>query len=341
MQCLQMLSYATIVSGHSGISDRTRSIRGSLFFPPCFCVSLKVNGRRCPPFISLFMSATARLPQLIHDITLGLSIPGVALSVLLLATIAYLQWNPVSRPYLDRVSFRLLVYALIANVVFGSVMFPAMKGPSPACTFLAFLYGTAAIFSASLFCCVALNLQLVLIHGVSGNKMEKYYLFAAAFLCGACNIPPLIAGELGWYAQLNKCWLGVPTPVVQQHWMVGTQSVPMILMSAVEVFSFMNILIFMLLQLASSIIQRLRTKTSGSAIATLASMNPKHPIVQFRLIIVRIALYPLLSCFLNITSCILSVYINVHRTPSTFHTNLRILNTCVYSIRHLLYALLA
>jgi hypothetical protein len=39
-----------------------------------------------------------------------------------------------------------------------------------------------------------------------------------------------------------------------------------------------------------SSIQRLRAKTSGSAIATLASMNPKHPIVQFRLIIVRIGL---------------------------------------------------
>ncbi|KAJ7832114.1 hypothetical protein B0H13DRAFT_2289153 [Mycena leptocephala] len=227
-------------------------------------------------------------------------------------------------------------------------MFPTMKGPSPACTFLAFLYVTTPIFSACIFCCVALNLQLVLIHGVSGNKMEKYYLFAAALLCGACNIPPLIAGELGWYAPLGICWLRVPTPAVQQHWMVGTQSVPMILMSAVEFFSFMNILIFMLLQLASVqnsqslllaahifdqlSIQRLRTKTSGSAIATLASMNPKHPMVKFRLIIVRIGLLQYLP------QC---VYISMYRTPSTFHTNLRILNTYVYSIRPLLYALLA
>jgi hypothetical protein len=52
---------------------------------------------------------------LCRDVTLGLSIPGVALSVSLLAAIAFLQWNPVSRPYLDRVSFRLLVYALVAK----------------------------------------------------------------------------------------------------------------------------------------------------------------------------------------------------------------------------------
>jgi hypothetical protein len=44
--------------------------------------------------------------------------------------------------------------------------------------------------------------------------------------------------------------------------------------------------------LDQSKIQRLRAHTSesGSAIATLASMNPKHPIVQLRPIIIRIGL---------------------------------------------------
>ncbi|KAJ7926231.1 hypothetical protein B0H13DRAFT_1090616 [Mycena leptocephala] len=60
-----------------------------------------------------------------------------------------------------------------------------------------------------------------------------------------------------------------------------------------------------------------RVRTSGSVIATLASTNFKHPIVQFRAIIVRIALYPLLSCFLSITACILSIYISIpaHKLP--------------------------
>lgn len=195
------------------------------------------------------------------------------------------------------------------------------------------------MFSASLFCCMAINLQLVLIHGVNGNKMEKYYLLAAAFLCAACNIPPLAAGIFGWYAPAAKCWLTPSIPAVQQHWMIGTQSVPMILMSAIEVVCFVNILIFMLLHVAR--VQRVRT--SGSVIATLASTNFKHPIVQFRAIIVRIALYPLLSCFLSITACILSIYISIpaHKTASTFNTNIRIFNATAYSIRPLLYALLA
>ncbi|KAJ7926228.1 hypothetical protein B0H13DRAFT_2653956 [Mycena leptocephala] len=33
-------------------------------------------------------------------------------------------------------------------------------------------------------CCMAVNLQLVLIHGVNGSKMERYYLLAAAFSAG-------------------------------------------------------------------------------------------------------------------------------------------------------------
>ncbi|KAJ7815012.1 hypothetical protein B0H13DRAFT_2683893 [Mycena leptocephala] len=261
------------------------------------------------------MAASSFL-ELIHHVILGLAIPGVALSGLLLVAIAFLQWNPVSRPYLDRVSFR---------VIFGSVMLPPLKGPSPSCTLVAFLYATAPMFSACLFCCMAVNLQLVLIHGVNGNKMEKYYLLAAAFLSAACNIPPLAAGVFGWYAPAAKCWLRV-TPVAQRHWMVGTQSVPMILMSAIEVFCFMNILIFTLLR------ARTRTETSGSASATLASTLPKHPIVRFRPSIVRIEYkYTDIECAYPTAEI---------PSPATL-MYVPIVDSCVYSIRPLLYALLA
>ncbi|KAJ7478897.1 hypothetical protein FB451DRAFT_1395511 [Mycena latifolia] len=285
------------------------------------------------------MLSSKHLPELVKDVTLGTSLPGVVLSVLFLAAVAYLQCNPLSRPHLDRVSFRLLVYALIANVVFGSLMFLDMEETSPGCTLVAFLYGTAPLFSAWIFCCIALNLQLVLIFGVNGNKMEKYYLLGAAILCGACNIPPWVVGKFGWDATTGKCWLRDPSPAVQQRWLIGTRSVPTILMSVIEVFSFVNILIFMLLQVSK--IERLRANTSGSAIVTLASTLSKHPILQFRPIIMRIALYPLLSCFLSITVCILSVYTGMHQNPTDFHINLRIFNAFVYSIRPLLYALLA
>ncbi|KAJ7908163.1 hypothetical protein B0H13DRAFT_2498654 [Mycena leptocephala] len=260
------------------------------------------------------MSSGAHLQESIQNVVLAASIPGVTLSVLFLAAVAYLQWNPVSRPYLNRISFRLLVYALIANVVFGSQMLVlvGMKENSPGCSLVAFLCMTAPFFSACIFFCIALNLQLVLVYGVNGNKMEKYYLFGAAFVSGACIIPIWAAGKLGWYAPTHQCWLKDPTPKGSLNWLIATQYAPMLLMSAVEVLSFINMLIFMLRQLSK--IQRLRADTSESpsAIATLASTSPKHPIVQLRPMIIRIAFYPLLSCFLSISMSVFSVHGGMH-----------------------------
>ncbi|KAJ6537671.1 hypothetical protein B0H19DRAFT_372831 [Mycena capillaripes] len=294
-------------------------------------------------------SSKHHLLALVNDVTLGVSIPGVALSILLLAGIAYLQWHPVSRPHLDRVSFRLLVYALVANLVFGTMMFPDMKETTPGCSFVAFLGVTSPLFSATIFCCMALNLLLVLVCGVNGNKMEKYYIIGAILLCAACTVPAWAAGELGWYATNGSCWLRDPTPTAQLHWLIGTQSIPMLFMSTVEVFSFVTILIFMVRHQWS--LHRLRADTTCHSICsspdaecgipTLVSSLPKHPVVTYRPMILRIALYPLLSCFLSVTACILDVYSVTHPNLTDFDMNMRVLNLCVYSFRPLLYALLA
>ncbi|KAJ7138183.1 hypothetical protein C8R44DRAFT_868507 [Mycena epipterygia] len=61
---------------------------------------------------------SSRLSLFLSDINaekLTLAIAGVSLSAFILSAFAYLAWNRVSRPHLNRVSFRLLVYALIAK----------------------------------------------------------------------------------------------------------------------------------------------------------------------------------------------------------------------------------
>ncbi|KAJ6542181.1 hypothetical protein DFH09DRAFT_1368162 [Mycena vulgaris] len=284
------------------------------------------------------------LLALINDVMLGVSIPGVALSVLLLAAFAYLAWNPISRPHLNRVSFRLIVYAIISNVIYGILMTINMTGPGPACSLVAFLSVTCPVFSACMFCCIALNLQLVLVYGVNGNKMEKYYIAGSALLCAVCNVPTLIAGELGWYATNGMCWLRDPTPTIQLHWLVATQSVWMLLMSSIEVLSFLTILIFMarhqrrLLRLRAD--TTCQTTSVEASIATLASSRPQPPIVRYRRMILRIGLYPLFSCFLSITACVLDVYSVKNVVLTDFNLNLRILDMFVYSLRPILYALL-
>jgi hypothetical protein len=56
-------------------------------------------------------------PPISTRVVLGLIIPGLVLTTALLALYAYTAWKVVSRRYLDRVSFRLLTYALVAKYV--------------------------------------------------------------------------------------------------------------------------------------------------------------------------------------------------------------------------------
>ncbi|KAJ7764692.1 hypothetical protein B0H16DRAFT_1797983 [Mycena metata] len=84
-----------------------------------------------------------------------------------------------------------------------------------------------------------LNLQLVLIHGVNGQRMEKYYILGAVALPLACSIPPYAAGAFGYWAVNDTCWYNSPDPAAQLRWWVGTLGFWMFLMSAGEVASFL------------------------------------------------------------------------------------------------------
>ncbi|KAJ6571354.1 hypothetical protein B0H19DRAFT_1255340 [Mycena capillaripes] len=273
-------------------------------------------------------SNSDRVAAVINRVRLGTSIAGVTLSILLLVAIACLLWNPVARPQLDRVSFRLLTYAVVANVVLGATMWPNMEETTPGCSLIGFLGVGSSLFSACMLGCMALSLQLVLVHRVNGNKMEKYYMLGAVLFTGACTVPTLAVGEYGWYATNGLCWLRDPTPTIQLHWLIATQSVPTLLMSTVEVVSFVNIITFMVrhhtkirhLQADPSI------NSSTSRLTSLASGSslPQHPIKEFRSMIIRIALYPLLSCFLSTTTCILDVYSVMDPNLTYFPVNLRI-----------------
>ncbi|KAJ7627977.1 hypothetical protein DFH06DRAFT_1226818 [Mycena polygramma] len=292
------------------------------------------------------MPSGEQLRAIFRDVELGVSIPGVALTVLLLSAIAYLQWNPVSRPHLNRVSFRLLVYALAGNVVLGSTLFPNVDQSTPdsGCRLLSFLGVFAPVFSASMFCSIAINLQLVLIYGVNGNRMEKYYLMGGVFLTSACTVPAALADQLAWYAKSGVCIrLRDPRPATQLRWLIAAESIPLVSMAAVELFSIVRITIFMVQH--ATRLQRLRGNgmthsigAPGSSAAFISSLHSKHPIVQYRSMIIRIALYPLPSCFLSITACILDV-LTIRGTQ--FSVPLGIFDVTLFTLRPFIYAVFA
>ncbi|KAJ7511077.1 hypothetical protein B0H11DRAFT_2386614 [Mycena galericulata] len=178
-----------------------------------------------------------------QDVVLTFGITGVVLPASLLLAMAYAAWNPISRPHLNRVSFRLLVCALIANLIFAATSIPSFSGPSAGCSFLAFFGLSVLMFSACMFFCTALNLQLVLVHQLNGNSMERFYYIGSAATVAVLNITPYAAGQFGYYN--NTCWFSNLRPDVQFRWLFASQSIWILLMSTGEVVLFFMILGYM------------------------------------------------------------------------------------------------
>ncbi|KAJ7757180.1 hypothetical protein B0H14DRAFT_3599000 [Mycena olivaceomarginata] len=250
----------------------------------------------------------------LQDVVLTFGITGVVLPALLLLVIAYAAWNPVSRYYLNRVSFRLLSH-------FRRDFHPVFSRPSAGCSFMAFFGLSILMFSACMFFCIALNLQLVLVHYVNGNVMEKFYYIGSVAVVAILNIAPYAAGQFGYYN--GTCWFSNPRPDVQFRWLLGSQSVWMLLMSTGEVVSFLVILGYMY-RMHSPMIQNLRP-----------------PIVAHRSIILRIGLYPLLSCCLNFTDSILDIWLSKNPVPTELQWRLSFVDLCVFGLRPILYTCLA
>ncbi|KAF7360850.1 hypothetical protein MSAN_01114400 [Mycena sanguinolenta] len=267
----------------------------------------------------------------LENAVLAFAIAGVVLTAVMLLSIAYAAWNHVSRPHLNRVSFRLLVCALISNLNFGATFLPVFSGPSAGCSFLAFFGVSNLMFSACMLFCTALNLQLVIVHFVNGNMMEKYYYIGSVVFVAICNVTPYAAGQYGYYN--GDCWFNNPDPEMQFRWLVGSQTVWTLLMSTGEVVSFSVILGHMLLSQATQMrITKLRSHISSSE-------RPKPLIIAYRSIIFRISLYPLLSCCLSFTGSILDIWL-AKIPSSTTPEWLLSLDLFVYVLRPILYTLL-
>ncbi|KAJ7244837.1 hypothetical protein C8J57DRAFT_1242502 [Mycena rebaudengoi] len=262
-----------------------------------------------------------------RDLVRGILIPGIVLSAMVLMAFAYTASQRRSRPHLHRVSFRLLVYALVSNFILSVTLIPMenlMTGPpsSAGCTFAAFASNASLLFSACMYFCMALNLQLVLIHGVNGLMMEKYYVIGSSLLVGVCTISPLAAGQFkGLYNDLCDD--------LRFRWLVGTQSFWIFLMASSELVCFVILMSYML-----------RRQMSVKRILQCAAESAA-PILQFRGIILRIALYPFLSCVLNFSGSTLDLYLAMHLENTELNFQLNVLDQCIFNARPFLYAVLA
>ncbi|KAJ7246072.1 hypothetical protein C8J57DRAFT_1523951 [Mycena rebaudengoi] len=270
-----------------------------------------------------------------QDVSLAFNITGIVLTAALLLAIACTARNPVSRQHLNRVSFRLLVCALIANLIFAATSIPVFSGPSAGCSLMAFFGMSVLMLSACMFFCTALNLQLVLVYHLNGNSIEKFYYIGSVVVVAILNITPYAAGQFGHY--YGTCWFSDLRPDVQFRWLLWSQAFWILLMSSGEVLLFFMILGYM--YIASPMhAPRLWSNHSTSS---FNDSIPDPPIVMYRNIILRIGLYPLLSCCLNFTGAILDIWLTKNPILTELQWRLSWVDFCVFSLRPILYTLLA
>ncbi|KAF7349817.1 hypothetical protein MVEN_01281900 [Mycena venus] len=244
-------------------------------------------------------------------IIVGLMIPGFGLTVILLALFQYAARNPVSRRYVDRVSFRLLTYALIAHFVF-CITFPVSSltvHPGWSCDLLTFITNLSLMFSAGIFFCIALNLP--------------------------------------WDAVNETCWYRSTDPEAMLRWLIGTQTFWIVLFAAGEVVAFVVIigylLSYMLETRRSHADTESRPQTTDSS---EASHRPGLTILMFRNIILRVALYPTVSCVLNLSTAVIDLYESrnyARKHPGSVELTwkLNLTDLSILAGRPLIYGLLA
>ncbi|KAJ7636286.1 hypothetical protein FB45DRAFT_906303 [Roridomyces roridus] len=273
-------------------------------------------------------------------VILGVTISGIALSVAVLVACGYLAFFRSARTHLDRVSFRLLVYALVSHVIFGMLgpvdllyVFPGWQ-----CSLLAFLLNFNLLFSASIFFCVALNLMLVLVYNVNGRRMEKYYIIGSLLLSGACLGSAYASGRLGADTNNHQCWYNNENENEMLRWAIGTQMFWMLLLAAAELGVFLVVVVFLLPFIFESIGTVARRSTDSES---QTRSNTRLTIVRLRGIILRIGIYPLVSCVMNILASVLSVYQLKEQAEPVPSGPPALPGLMVYSTRPLVYSMIA
>ncbi|KAJ6460539.1 hypothetical protein C8R45DRAFT_1108950 [Mycena sanguinolenta] len=271
--------------------------------------------------------------QIFTQIVLGLIIPGLGLTTMLLILYGYAALKLVSRRYLDRVSFRLLTYALVAHLCFGvsciiGIFIPELRRR---CAHLSFLSNLCLVFSAGMFFSIAINLPLVLAFNVNGQKMEKYYVLGVTLV-------GLSSSLASWDDVNETCWYRSEDPTTLLRWFIGSQSFGILLASTGEVVAFVIIVWYL-------VAYRLIAEDIPTTYSSTASHRPGSTILRFRNIILRIGLYPLVSCIFNILVTVTEFYLfqnhKKHAGTSKPNWRLNLAVDAVYSGRPLVYGLLA
>ncbi|KAJ3739087.1 hypothetical protein DFH05DRAFT_1407764 [Lentinula detonsa] len=266
---------------------------------------------------------------------------GAGLCFLVLLAISAVWWHPTSRPHLDRVSFRIVMIALFANMIFGiaSAVGGTMTHGGFLCGFSIFVLQWTLQISSFLLFSIALNLQLVVVNGFNGQNLEKFYIIVSLVFATVLTVPPYAANQYGWDPLEQDCWYKNDNLGQRLAWQISTQMAWTAITALGEIIASTSVMLFM-------VKHHVRTRRVFLSTQSISRSSSNSPQVihanSYKRIILRIALYPLASCFVNL----LSIFTALHSTIADgIHNqtdyNILLLSDFLYGGRAIVYALLA
>ncbi|KAJ6478280.1 hypothetical protein C8R45DRAFT_906393 [Mycena sanguinolenta] len=279
---------------------------------------------------------------------------GAALCGAVLIGTGIIAMNPVSRPHLDRVSFRILVFALAANTVFGvtNAIGGKFTGPTWTCGFDIWLLQLTLELSSFLLFSIVLNLQLVIVHRVNGQRMERWYIWGSIILALTLTVPPYALKQYGWDPLVEDCWYSNDDPKQRLGWQIGTQLFWSLLAVAGEIICTTTVLVYMFRHQLKK--NRIMGAGTGSRMGTGTRMRSRSGSVvavnnqvthanAYRGIILRIVAYPVASALFNLISVVCVIHATQNDGVHTWvdYRILLLIGDFVYGGRSILYALLA
>ncbi|KAK6533985.1 hypothetical protein TWF281_005326 [Arthrobotrys megalospora] len=301
--------------------------------------------------------------KMMNDMSAILAGISLLLCLLVLGFIVVLYLNLESRKCLDRVSFRLICYSLISNCFYciGYIICVEVK-PGFFCVAGVWMIQFWLGITNWLITCVALNLELVLVHLCNGIFMEKYYVIGTIVINLGTTLPPLIKGKFGWDDVIGVCWLTSYNNEDRLKWQISTQLLWILLAVLITCtcccttvfhlyrhkFTALNVLT----QNKPSVSGNLTNSTTRSSSpenresANLsASRNAQKSLLsnqEFRSIILRISLYPAVMIVLNLVITIADIRISIlSGIFSKGDYALYALYYALYGARGIFYALIA
>ncbi|ESK94857.1 hypothetical protein Moror_14130 [Moniliophthora roreri MCA 2997] len=262
------------------------------------------------------------------------------LSLLILTMIAGLACHPISRPLLDRVSFRIMVYAILANLVYCIGLGVVDKIPSESlCWILLWLLNLSLLMSSFLFFCIGLNLMLVMVHGVRGQKMEKYYVGGSILLAIIVTTPAFVTKQYG--ISHRRCNNLNRTVSGRLRWQITTSHLWNIMTIIGEMVTFLSILMHMVKLKVFDGTERTSPSSYESFSSVVATYRRPMGPTQYRNIVLRIGMYPLISLVTLSVATVGSIYMSVlcDKHMSTKVYAMYIMSRTAYRIRPLAYAI--